>query len=248
MRTLRREAHEGRFRRLPDALTLLGMKLLPREYLVKTNDLDQAGWNYKPILGFIQRRRFQLIVKLLGTTRYKHALDVGYGSGVFLPELARHATDVSGVDPHDRNDEAHVALEKVGVDATLYSAPAEHLPMADASYDLLVVVSALEFVTDIEQVCKEMVRVLTTDGTLCVVTPGQSALIDFGLRVLSGQKAEDSFSGSRAKVVPTLNRYFSPLEVAEFPPFAPKSLRLYTALKMQPRRVVLSQQDTSIAS
>lgn len=156
------------------------MRLLPREYLVKTNDLDQADRNHKPTLGFIQRRRFQLIVKLFGTTRYKHALDVGYGSGVFLPELARHATDVSGVDPHDHNDKTHVALEQVEVAATLYSGPAEHLPMADASYDLLVVASALEFMTDIEQVCKEMVRVLTPDGTLCVVTSGQSAISDSG--------------------------------------------------------------------
>ena len=212
------------------------MELLPREHLVKTNELDQADWNYKPVLGFIQRRRFQLVVKLLGADRYAHALDVGYGSGVFLPELARHADAVSGVDPHDRDGETRVALEKVGIDATLYSAPAEHLPMADGSYDLLVVVSALEFVTDIEQVCKEMIRVLTPTGTLCVVTPGQSVLIDFGLRVLTGEKAEDSFSVGRAKVVPTLNRYFSQVEVAEFPPFAPRSLRLYTALKMKPRR------------
>lgn len=66
--------------------------------------------------------------------------------------------------------------------------------------------------------------------------------------MLSGEKAEDRFSGGRAKVVPTLNRYFSPLEVAEFPPFAPKGLRLYTALKMKPRRAVPAQKDTSIAS
>ncbi len=226
------------------------MELLPREYLVKTNDLDQADWNYKPVLGFIQRRRFQLIVKLLGPTRYDRALDVGYGSGVFLPELARHATEVSGVDPHDRNGEATGALQKVGVDATLYSAPAEHLPMADGSYDLVVVVSALEFVTDIDQVCREMARVLTPDGTLCVVTPGQSALIDLGLRVLSGEKAEDSFSGGRAKVVPTLNRYFTTVQVAEFPPLAPRSLRLYTALKFKPRREATStaRMGDSVAS
>jgi ubiquinone/menaquinone biosynthesis C-methylase UbiE len=226
------------------------MELLPREHLVKTNDLDQADWNYKPILGFIQRRRFRLIVKLLGDAHYEHALDVGYGSGVFLPELARHATEVSGVDPHDRDGEAHVALEKVGIDAHLYSAPAEHLPMADASYDLLVVVSALEFVTDIEQVCREMARVLTPDGTLCVVTPGQSKLIDFGLRVLSGEEAEATFSGGRAKVVPTLQRFFTPVEVAEYPPFAPRSLRLYTALKMTPRAegAGTGQHGTSIAS
>ncbi|MCU1457073.1 MAG: methyltransferase protein [Actinomycetia bacterium] len=211
------------------------MELLPRELLVKTNDLDQAEWNYKPVLGYIERRRYQLLVKLLGTEHFADALEVGYGSGVFLPELARHASAVSGVDPHDRAQDVNVALEKVGVTATLYSAPGEQLPMADASYDLIVVVSALEFVTDIDKVCSEMRRVLTTDGTLVVITPGQSKLIDLGLRVLSGEKAEDTFSGGRAKVIPTLRRYFTDVEIAEFPPLAPRSLRLYTALKMKPR-------------
>ncbi len=211
------------------------MELLPREYLVKTNDLDQAEWNYKPVLGFIERRRYQLLTKLLVTDHFERALELGYGSGIFLPELARYADAVSGADPHDRSQDVSVELARFGVTATLYSAPGEHLPMADASFDLVVVVSALEFVTDIDQVCAEMHRVLTPDGTLCVVTPGQSRLIDLGLRVLSGEKAEDTFTGGRAKVVPTLHRYFTEVAVAEFPPCAPRSLCLYTALRMKPR-------------
>ena len=61
---------------------------------------------------------------------------------------------------------------------------------------------------------------------------------------------EESPAFATAVVVLTLNRFFTPVQVAEFPPFAPKSLRLYTALKMKARADVAGngRRDDALAS
>ena len=41
------------------------LRLLPQSALVTTGDVDHADWNYKPLVGWVQRLRFKLIRKLL---------------------------------------------------------------------------------------------------------------------------------------------------------------------------------------
>ena len=75
------------------------LHLLPRDALVKTNELDQADWNFRPLLGWVQRLRMRCVASVLASSpRAERLLEVGYGSGVFVPELARHADNVFGAD------------------------------------------------------------------------------------------------------------------------------------------------------
>src|SRR5256885_8746113 len=83
------------------------LHLLPAEVLVKTGPVDHADWNYRPLLGAIQRSRFRLLLDLLDAERFGRLLEIGYGSGVFLPELARHSRELYGIDIHEKSD--HVA-------------------------------------------------------------------------------------------------------------------------------------------
>ena len=76
------------------------IRLLPLQDLVRTGPVDHADWNYRPLLGLLQRRRFQLATALLPRPRMQRLLEVGYGSGVFLPELARHCEELHGIDTH----------------------------------------------------------------------------------------------------------------------------------------------------
>ena len=41
------------------------LHLLPEEVLIKTGPVDHADWNFRPILGSIQRSRFRLMLDLL---------------------------------------------------------------------------------------------------------------------------------------------------------------------------------------
>ncbi len=210
------------------------LRLLPREALVKTNPVDHADWNYQPLIGMIQRWRFRLISKLLAGERCERLLEIGYGSGVFMPELARYSTGLYGIDPHPCNQQVAESLQKHGVVAELHSGSAESLPFPDAHFDCIVSVSALEYIPDIDVACREMVRVLKPGGRLVCVTPGFSPLVDWGLRVLTGEKASQ-YGDRRERLMPALHRYFEQERQLSVPPLGGRLLRLYSALRMRRR-------------
>lgn len=185
------------------------MRLLPREALLKTGPVDHADWNYKPILGSIQRLRFKLALELIQEKRYRRILEIGYGSGVFMPELSLYCGELFGVDVHDYAPAVMACLSKNGVNASLHSAGAESLPFEDEFFDCVVAVSSLEFVSDLEQVCQEVSRVLTPEGRLIVITPGSSKILDLGLKVLTGKDAKADFGERRSLVTPALEKWFT---------------------------------------
>jgi ubiquinone/menaquinone biosynthesis C-methylase UbiE len=208
----------------------MSLSLLPREYLVKTGDVDHAAWNYDGVLGFVSRQRFRLVRSLLAPTPVAKLLEVGYGSGVFMPELAKFAGELVGADIHDHTADVTAALARAGVTARLVTAPAETLPFADETFDA---VSTFEFVTDARRAIRELARVLKPDGRIIVVTPGQSPLLDVALRLFTGESAEKDFGDRRKLVVPTLTTELRHDRSVYFP--APLPFPVYRALRLAKR-------------
>jgi SAM-dependent methyltransferase len=185
------------------------VRLLPREALIKSGSVDHADWNYRPILGWLQRIRFRLAVSLLPSLPVPRMLEVGYGSGIFMPELAtslsgalrhRHSRASGGCRPHPQvaRHPRPALLLRCGDHALL-----------QGFFDTIVGVSSLEFVQDIDTAARELARVLQPHGALVMVTPGHSPLLDFGLRVLTGESARRDYGGRRETVMPGLSRYFT---------------------------------------
>ena len=207
------------------------MKLLPRDSLVKTGPVDEAGWVYRPFLGEIARLRFRMIIKLLGNRRYGRLLEVGYGSGILLPELSEHCDELYGIDPHTMSDTVTHALERHGIHAALKTAAAEAIPFADNFFDAVVAVSALEFVTDLETVCREIKRILKPEGCFFFVTPGTSKVLDFGLKLLTGNDAKKDFGNRRELVLPMTRRHFTFEQTLTGPPLLGALTPLYRAVR-----------------
>jgi len=67
-----------------NADSLAPLSLLPEHALLTTSEIDHANWNYRPILGRIQRLRFDLIRSILGGKHALRLLEIGYGSGCFF--------------------------------------------------------------------------------------------------------------------------------------------------------------------
>ena len=208
------------------------MKLLSREQLIPTGPVDHADWNYKPILGFIQRLRFRLIKNLIGKREFGSLLEIGYGSGVFMPELAGHARRLAGIDIHAKHVEVAGVLAKNGIEADLRSASMTAIPFPDSSFDCVVAVSVMEFVDDVDQACREIRRVLKPGGEFLVVTPGKSPLLDFGLWVLTRQRAKNDFSGRRERVAPALERHFAAGGEIRSPRLGHQLICLYRGIKV----------------
>jgi len=208
------------------------MKLLPKELLVKTGPVDHADWNYSPILGPISRTRFRAVRAMLVGKKFPRLLEMGYGSGVFLPELRSHTEELFGVDLHKFAPTVSAHLKKANMSAQLFSSDARFLPFPNQYFQCVVAVSVLEFVEDLDAVSREILRVLTPDGVLLVVTPGSSPILDAGLKLLTGESAKRDFGNRRKNLIPTLLRHFAVREERNVGlPFLP----LYTALSLGPR-------------
>jgi len=207
------------------------MKLLPRDSLVKTGPVDEAGWVYRPFLGTIARLRFGMIIKLLGNRRYGRLLEIGYGSGILLPEISEHCDELHGIDPHPMPEIVTHALERNGVRAMLMAASAEAIPYRNNSFDAVIAVSALEFVTDLEMVCREIKRILKPDGRFYFVTPGISKALDVGLKLLTGNDANRDFGNRRELVLPITMRHFTFEQTVTRPPVLGAWIPLYRAVR-----------------
>jgi ubiquinone/menaquinone biosynthesis C-methylase UbiE len=172
--------------------------------------------------------------------RVPRLLEIGYGSGVFLPELARHANELYGADVHTFHHEVERRLAQVDLKASLHSFDGKSLPFPDGFFSCIVAISVLEFIDDLNAACLELKRVLAPDGFLLVITPGASPLLDAGLRLLTGESAKRDFADRRERLIPTLKRNFA---VAEERHFGAPFLRLYTGLRLLPVEQVRTPQE-----
>ncbi|MDH4055271.1 MAG: class I SAM-dependent methyltransferase [Gammaproteobacteria bacterium] len=162
-------------------------------------------------------------------------LEVGYGSGVFFPHLRTVSERLSGIDPHTCEEQVRRALQSIGIDADLKSGSVASMPFADLSFDVIVAVSALEYVDAIDDACREMTRVLRPNGSLVVVTPCKSPILDFGLRIVGGEDAESNYGARREKLFSSLVRHFDIDALAKWPWPGVPGLTVYRALRLTPK-------------
>jgi len=208
------------------------MRLLPREALIKTSELDYAEWNFSNLLGFIQRMRFNLVVSLLSGHKFQRLLEVGYGSGIFMPELVLYCDELYGIDLHHKEELVSEALAKFNIPARLFHGSVAAMPFNSDYFDCIVAVSTLEFVEDADTACKEVKRVLKPGGIFIVIIPGGSPIVDLGLWVLTGKKANDVYGQRRESVMSTLPRHFTLSKKLLVPPYGNSVICLYRGVKL----------------
>lgn len=210
------------------------LRLLEIHDLIKTGPVDHADWNYRPHLGWLQKQRFRLGVRLL-PAHSQRLLEIGYGSGILMPELSQHTAELYGIDPHPFPAEVAAKLQQHGIEASLTTGSAERMPYPDAHFDSAIAVSSLEFVPDIEAACREIVRVLQPGGRLIVIVPGHSPVLDLGLRLLTGKSASTDYADRRQRLMPALENHFEVRRWLKFPPLISALLPVYNALELIPQ-------------
>lgn len=101
------------------------------------------SWFSSPMGGYVKEVEDALILDLLRPRPGETLLDVGCGTGTHLLMFKEMGLDVSGVDPSEAM--LKVAKAKLGNAADLRVAWAEDLPFEDNSFDIVTMISSLEF-------------------------------------------------------------------------------------------------------
>ena len=126
-------------------------------------------------------------LKLLDYIDYKHnisALDIGFGTGFPLIELAMRLGESSMVYGIDPWPEAHSTVNKkiefYGINNTrLIEGLAESIPLGDKSVDLVVSNNGINNVSDIDKVFSECSRIIRKDGQFVMTMNLDKSLIEF---------------------------------------------------------------------
>ncbi len=99
-----------------------------------------------------------------------HALDLGAGRGISSYALAGAGWRVVALEPDPSNLVGAGAIRALaresGVEIEVAGDYSEHLPFADASFDLVHCRQALHHARDLRQTCREIARVLKPGGTM----------------------------------------------------------------------------------
>src|SRR3954452_7413709 len=156
-----------------------GRLLLPPRELVPQPDADDPiDYYYRLPTARLYRARLRLAVSLLGGRRYESVLEVGYGSGVFLPELTRRADRVAGIDIHGEAGSVTEMMSRLGLAAELRDGSLFEMPYRDGEFDALVCLSVLEHITDLDAALVEFRRVLRPGATAVLGFPVRNPITD----------------------------------------------------------------------
>ncbi|MBN2014963.1 MAG: class I SAM-dependent methyltransferase [Candidatus Altiarchaeota archaeon] len=154
------------------------------------------SWYGTPIGSYADRLEKKLIFIFTEPKKKKKVLDIGCGTGSYVLEFKRNGMGVVGMDVSRKM--LKIAKNKVeGCDFVF--GDAKNLPFKDNSFDLVTLITILEYVDDPEKIIQEGKRVLEKDGKiiLCVLNK-------FSLWALQRRVTERDWMGVR---------FFSPFEL-----------------------------------
>ncbi|HZS61224.1 MAG TPA: class I SAM-dependent methyltransferase [Gemmatimonadaceae bacterium] len=204
--------------------------------LSATGPVDFVEQYYSGAAGYMLRQRLRWVRDEL--PRCESVLEIGYGSGIFFYELARHARTVIGVDVHRSGADVVKYCSADRLTVNVAQASGMSLPFADGSFDAVVIVSALEFMSDPELCLHEAVRVTRSGGRVLAVIPRIHAWADAVWRVISGADPEADFQGGRERVDQALADPTLWVTRDPRPRHLPRAIAPYDLVTLRPNRRV----------
>lgn len=129
-----------------------------------------ASWRHSSLGEITEALEHRLIFALAGTLDGLSVLDVGCGDGTLaLAVSRRHAGRVNGCDPDTRMvTRAHAQANREERHIDLAVARSQELPYADQSFDVVMCITVLTFISDPRIAVREMARVLRPGGRLVI--------------------------------------------------------------------------------
>ncbi len=188
---------------------------------------------HKPLLRYFYLRRLKKAFEFIHESKFERVLDIGFGSGVFFPQLSTLSQELYGVDINPNIPEVKSMLELENISVALYKSSVLSLPFQDESFDCVVSISMLEHIHKLDIAVYEIWRVLKKGGCAVLGYPVQNKLTDFLLIAAGsehdhGQPLREVHPNSHQDILGVLKKIFrTDLQIKHMPALLPLDLSLY---------------------
>lgn len=164
----------------PRNLELLNKKTSSNLYRQIVESSASAYFETNFLTRYFFQKRFEQTLKLIGNKKKLNILDAGCGIGFFLSSLSRIAKHIWAVDYAKYSlDYAKYMSQKRKLRNITFSKVnlIKKLPFSTRKFDLVVCLSVLEHIKDLDIVCDNFRRVLKNDGILIAGYPNEDNFI-----------------------------------------------------------------------
>ena len=202
----------------------------PKRLITKTNAADPVFFHYYPGVGYFYRRRLKNTLELIRGYRFRKLLEVGYGSGIFLPTLSKLAKKVVALDIHKETNAVKRLLDYYQTrNVDLISSDLMKMPFANNTFDACVAVSVLEDIPCSERAVTELGRVVKPGGHLFISFPVKNFITDSFFRLV-GENPDKIHPSDHRLIINFLKKYFRIERMIIYPRFLPLDFSLYISV------------------
>lgn len=161
---------------------------------------DPIVYYRRPLIGWLYRERINRGLRLLRRSRFRAALEVGYGSGAVQLAMAERVAELHGVDLDADPAVASSLLRSRGHAATLVRGDVLDLPYQAERFELVWSFSVFEHLRAYREGLQEVVRVLEPGGLLLLGMPSVNRSMELGFRLIGFKGIEDHHVTAPAQV------------------------------------------------
>lgn len=202
----------------------------PKNLMVQSNWGDPVFYHYYPYSRTVYRKRLKNTLELLQPLRFENLIEIGYGSGIFLPTISKLAKKVTALDIHKELDPVRRLLDWYQIsNVDLISGDIMKMPFEDSAFDGCVIVSTLEDIHNSERAVSEIKRIIKPGGNIIISFPVKNIITDLFFKLV-GEDPEEIHPSDHRYILKFLEKNFNVKQVLKMPRFAPLDLSLYVSV------------------
>ena len=206
----------------------MGLRLPAAANIRMTSEDDPAPYYYRPLLRYPYKKRLRIALGLMGERRFDSLLDIGYGSGVFFPELSRRCGRLTGLDLHRSGALVRGMMRREGLRGGLGVGDVCRLPLRDEAFDGVVCLSVLEFVEDLGEALDEIHRVMAPGGLAVLGAPVLNRVTGLAYeRLIRHMKHKDQHKSDHRRILREAGARFEIVEEKRFLPGMPRDYAFF---------------------
>ena len=186
---------------------------------------------FKPIQKIPYLKRLKIAIDFINGQTYDNFLEIGFGSGILLPELASRTKRLTAIDQHNYIGIVKNIIESKNIQADLLKADILDMPFPDNTFDGILCLSVLEFIKDVPQAIKEIKRIAKPKAKIVIGSPVLNFLTDFCYKIIKYKQHSQMHKSDHKIIIKHIKNNFQINKIKTYPAFLPLNLSLFFILK-----------------